>query len=120
MGADEKDFDKITFDAQTAVMIMSHSFAKDLKYLSRLVNKELKYIGLLGPSHRREKLFNEILEKNESLSEQFLDNIYGPAGIDIGAESPQEIAISILAEILSVTRNQKPISLRNKPIAIRQ
>lgn len=114
----EKELDAIRFDAQTAVVIMSHSYAKDLRYLSRLVNKELIYIGLLGPRRRREQLFNELLEKNEWLSEQFFDKIYGPAGINIGAETPQEIAISILAEILSVIRNQKPISLKDKPVAI--
>jgi xanthine/CO dehydrogenase XdhC/CoxF family maturation factor len=50
----------------------------------------------------------------------FFDKIFGPSGINIGAETPQEIAISILAEILSVIRNQKPISLRDKQIGIHQ
>ena len=101
-------------------MMMSHSYVKDLKYLSEILETETSYIGLLGPSKRKEKLLNELIEHNDSLSESFFDKIYGPSGINIGAETPQEIAISILAEILSVIRNQKPISLRDKQIGIHQ
>jgi xanthine/CO dehydrogenase XdhC/CoxF family maturation factor len=100
--------------------MMSHSYVKDLKYLSELVEKEISYIGLLGPSKRREKLLHDLLEKSDLISDDFFDKIHGPAGINIGAETPQEIAISILAEILSVIRNQKPISLKDKQIGIHQ
>ncbi len=120
LGIDEKEFGKITFDSQTAVIMMSHSYVKDLKYLSELTQKETSYIGLLGPSKRREKLLNDLLENNEFVSDNFFSKIYGPSGINIGAETPQEIAISILAEILSVIRNQKPISLKDKQIGIHQ
>ena len=116
----EKEFSALTFDSQTAVIMMSHSYVKDLKYLSELVEKEISYIGLLGPSKRREKLLHDLLEKNDLISDDFFDKIHGPAGINIGAETPQEIAISILAEILSVIRNQKPISLKDKQIGIHQ
>ena len=50
----------------------------------------------------------------------FLENIHGPAGLDIGAETPQEIAISIMAEILAVVRKKQPIMLREKTIGIHQ
>jgi xanthine dehydrogenase accessory factor len=120
LGINEKEFSALTFDSQTAIIMMSHSYVKDLKYLSELVEKEISYIGLLGPSKRREKLLHDLLEKNDLISDDFFDKIYGPAGINIGAETPQEIAISILAEILSVIRNQKPISLKDKQIGIHQ
>ena len=119
-GINEKEFSALPFDSQTAVIMMSHSYVKDLKYLSELVEKEISYIGLLGPSKRREKLLHDLLEKNDLISDDFFDKIHGPAGINIGAETPQEIAISILAEILSVIRNQKPISLKDKQIGIHQ
>lgn len=120
LGISEKEFGKLELDSQTALMFMTHSYAKDLKYLLASVNKKVPYIGLLGPSKRREKLMNELLERNEDIQEEFLDRIHGPAGINIGAETPQEIAISILAEILSVIRNQKPVSLKNKLGGIHQ
>ncbi len=116
----EKEFSAISFDSQTAVVIMSHSYVRDLKYLSELIDKKVNYIGLLGPRKRREKLLNDLIEKNDLISEDFFDKLYGPAGINIGAETPQEIAISILAEILSVIRNQKPIYLKDKQIGIHQ
>jgi len=119
-GIHEKEFSTISIDSQTAVVIMSHSYVRDLKYLSELLGKDVNYIGLLGPSKRREKLLNDLIEKNDLISEDFFDKIYGPAGINIGAETPQEIAISILGEILSVIRNQKPIYLKDKQIGIHQ
>ena len=119
-GINEKEFSTISIDSQTAVVIMSHSYVRDLKYLSELLGKDVNYIGLLGPSKRREKLLNDLIEKNDLISEGFFDKLYGPSGINIGAETPQEIAISILAEILSVIRNQKPIYLKDKQIGIHQ
>jgi len=119
-GINETEFSSLPFDHQTAVMMMTHSYVKDLKYLSSILEKEIPYVGLLGPSKRREKLIHEILERNEDISDLFFDRLHGPAGINIGAETPQEIAVSILAEILSVIRNQKPISLKDKTSGIHQ
>jgi len=119
-GINEKELNGFSFDSQTAVVIMSHSYVRDLKYLYELVGKEVVYIGLLGPSKRKEKLLNDLIEKSDLISEGFFDKIYGPSGINIGAETPQEIAISILGEILSVIRNQKPIYLKDKQIGIHQ
>jgi xanthine/CO dehydrogenase XdhC/CoxF family maturation factor len=101
-------------DAQTAIVVMTHSYAKDLRYLLGLKETDPAYLGLLGPARRREKLLNELLERFPEVSDLFFDKIHGPAGINIGAETPQEIAISILAEILSVTRAQQPMLLKNK------
>ncbi|MDC8006169.1 XdhC family protein [Aureisphaera galaxeae] len=114
LGIDEKAFGQLSFDPQTAVVLMAHSFVKDLKYLSALRDKKLTYIALLGPAKRRERLLNELLDKYGDLSDVFLEAIHGPAGINIGAETAQEIAISIMAEILSVFRNEKPVSLKDK------
>ncbi len=105
----------ITVDENTAVVVMTHSFAKDLGYMLSLSKFPLgAYIGLLGPSKRREKLFDALLERHPEITELFIDTVHGPAGLDIGAETPQEITISILSEILSVIRKKEPIGLRNK------
>lgn len=120
LGISEQEFASFQFDNQTALMFMTHSYVKDLKYLAAILDKEVPYIGLLGPSKRREKLINEILERDQDISDEFFDRLHGPAGINIGAETAQEISISILAEILTVIRNQKPISLKNKTGGIHQ
>lgn len=101
-------------DSQTAVMIMTHSFVKDLKYLLALKESEPVYLGLLGPSKRREKLLGEFIERCPMVSDTFFDRIHGPAGLDIGAETAQEISIAILSEILSVIRGKEPMMLRDK------
>ena len=101
-------------DDQTAIILMSHNFANDLKFLIELKDTEPAYIGLLGPAHRREKLLSQFIEYYPDVNEIFIDQIHGPAGLNIGAETPQEIAISILSEVLSVVRDKKPILLKEK------
>jgi xanthine/CO dehydrogenase XdhC/CoxF family maturation factor len=99
---------------QTAVLLMTHSYVKDLKYLLRIRNTQPAYLGILGPAKRREKLFNELIERYPEIDDSFFDTIYGPSGLNIGAETAQEIAIAIMAEILTVVRQQKPIMLKHK------
>ena len=99
---------------------MTHSYVKDIKYLSAARNMNVPYLGLLGPSKRREKLMNEMMERFEDVEDHFFDKLHGPAGINIGAETPQEIAVSIISEILSVIRNQEPMSLKDKKTGIHQ
>lgn len=105
-------------DKQTAIVLMTHSYSKDFKYLIQLAQTQPIYLGILGPFKRRERLLNDLLEYLPETEESFLECIYGPSGLDLGAEGPQEIAISILAEILSVLRKSNPISLRDKSGAI--
>lgn len=101
-------------DAQTAVVLMSHSFNKDLNYLIALKETRPAYFGLLGPAHRRERLFNHFLELHPETDAEFIEAMHGPSGLNIGAESATEIAVSIVSEILSATRQQNPIPLRDK------
>ena len=111
------EFDKIDtslLDEQTAVVLMSHSLNKDIQYLIALKEIKPAYFGLLGPGHRRERIISEFLNYCPDVSPEFLDFLHGPAGINIGAESASEIAVSILAEILSIVRKQTPMALREK------
>jgi xanthine/CO dehydrogenase XdhC/CoxF family maturation factor len=105
-------------NSQTAIVFMTHSYAKDLQYLLAFKNSNPIYMGLLGPFNRREKLITDLIEQFPEVETAFLDKMYGPAGLNIGAETSQEIAVSICAEILSVTRQQKPDFLKNKTTAI--
>jgi xanthine/CO dehydrogenase XdhC/CoxF family maturation factor len=104
----------LTIDKETAVILMNHNYAKDLRFLLAIKDEDPVYIGLLGSVKRREQLFNEIIELHPEIETDFLDKIYGPAGLDIGAVTPQEIAISVISEILTVVREKKAVSLRQK------
>lgn len=98
-------------DDQTAIVLMTHNFANDLRYLVALKDSAPSYIGLLGPGKRRDDLLSQFIEYCPNASDSFLESMHGPAGINIGAETPQEIAISILSEILAFTRKREPKSL---------
>jgi xanthine/CO dehydrogenase XdhC/CoxF family maturation factor len=101
-------------DSQTAIVLMNHNYAKDLQYLLRLKESKPFYIGLLGPFKRREELLNEFIEACPNVEEDFLDAVHGPAGLNIGAETPQEIAVAIVSEILTVNRSKSPVKLKHK------
>jgi xanthine dehydrogenase accessory factor len=108
------NIDTSLLDKQTAVVLMSHSLHKDVQYLIALKDAKPAYLGLLGPGHRRERILSEFMNFCPDVSPEFLEQLHGPAGINIGAESASEIAVSILAEILSVIRGQTPMALREK------
>ena len=109
-----EDLSEITMDDQTAVILMTHNFARDLNYLIAIKDRFNGYIGLLGSYDRREKMITQLIEKYHDIDMDFLDNIHGPSGLDIGAETPQEIAISIISEVLAFTRKSTPMKLRTK------
>ena len=109
-----EQWDPPEMDGQTAVVLMTHSYTKDLKYLIRLTESRPAYLGVLGPASRRERLLGDLMDRLQAPDNAFFDRLHGPAGIDIGAETPQEIALSILAEILSVIRESNPVPLREK------
>lgn len=107
-------FSTSSIDAQTAILLMNHNYALDFKWLTILHKTRPAYIGLLGPSKRREKMLGDFLDHVPEAEPEFLDCVHGPAGLNIGAETPQEIAVSILSEILSVIRKQEPFHLKEK------
>ncbi len=86
--------DEVTLDEVDAAVIMSHNLEHDAVYLQQLVVKNLPYLGVLGPKARREFLQAQLGAGEHS--------IHGPAGMDIGAELPESIALSMMAEIHAV------------------
>lgn len=81
-----------------AAVVMSHHLLSDQAYLAALADSSIPYVGLLGPAPRRIRLLHEIGEKAARLS----GRLYGPVGLDIGARSPETIALAIVAEIQAV------------------
>ncbi|NNE25815.1 MAG: hypothetical protein HKN09_03135 [Saprospiraceae bacterium] len=84
-------------DPFTAFIIMSHDIDTDIRNLKRALSEQASYIGLLGPIDRRNKIF-DTLEK-EFTRQLLLEQIFTPVGLDIGARTPEEIAIAIIAEV---------------------
>lgn len=108
------DYSNIHVDEQTAIVIMSHNYASDLGFLLGLQKSQPFYLGILGSAKRKEKLMGDFYDRAEQIEDNFLNKIHAPAGLNIGAITPQEIGISILAEMLTVHRQQEPMMLCHK------
>jgi xanthine/CO dehydrogenase XdhC/CoxF family maturation factor len=85
----------------TACVLMSHNYAYDRDVLAEILPSPSPYIGIIGPRKRFEKMLIDLKERGIRITSDDLNRIHAPAGLDIGAETPDEIAISILAEIQS-------------------
>lgn len=109
-----EEANKITIDKQTAVVLMSHDYKTDLTLLQHYLNTEVLYIGLLGPKKRMIKIQKELSDSGSTIDLEALPNLFAPVGLDIGAESPEEIALSIAAEIVSTLRERDGGALRNR------
>ncbi len=109
---------RLTFTDSTAAVVMTHNYFHDLELLKVLLNRSLRYVGCLGPKHRTERLLSELPDVPDVLDMQRLGQLHAPAGIDIGAETSSEIALSITAEVLAVLRGRRGGSLRARQGAI--
>ncbi|WP_422359485.1 XdhC family protein [Reichenbachiella sp.] len=103
----------------TAVVLMSHNLKYDEEVMRQIVDSDAPYIGILGPKKRANKIFKTLRDqyKIEITSEQ-MDRIHAPIGLDIGAETPDEIAVSIISEIQAKFSNRSGgfIKYRTGPI----
>jgi xanthine/CO dehydrogenase XdhC/CoxF family maturation factor len=106
--------DCVRVDNRTVAVVMTHNYLHDLELLKTLLPSPVRYLGILGPKSRTEKLFQELQEQGITPTENQRQRLYSPVGLDIGADTPEEIALSIVAEIQSVLANHSGGSLRNK------
>ena len=105
-------------DAHTAVILMTHNYNYDLELLAQLLPLPLPYIGVLGPAKKLQRILDELTESGITISRQQRARIHGPAGLDLGAETAAEIALSVISEIKSVFSAAAATSLREKTTAI--
>ncbi len=101
-------------DGNTYVVVMSHNFLRDQDYLRSFLFNPVAYVAMLGPRARLDQLLAGLASEGRTPTAGMLDGVYGPAGVDIGAESPEEIAWSIVAEILAVSRHAGAGHLRDR------
>lgn len=99
-------------DPYTAILLMSHDYNTDLRNLQDALLTDVSYIGLLGPRKRAEKMLDALAAEGHPLSAANRQRLYAPAGLDIGAATPEEIALSILAEIRGHFAGRQGMSLR--------
>lgn len=104
----------ITMDEYTFVVLMTHNYRYDLTVLKNMLNCHNRYIGVLGPKSKLNRMISDLAEEGVEISEEQMQRIYGPVGLDIGAETSEEIALSVAAEIKAVLEGKKGNSLRYK------
>ncbi|WP_462222098.1 XdhC family protein [Ferruginibacter sp.] len=110
----EKVLEQLAIDSQTVFVMMTHNYNYDLAMLKVLLQRKVIYIGMLGPKKKLERMLDELRDEGIALTDEQLNSIYGPVGLEIGAETAEEIALSIIAEIKAVLSNKTGGSLRNK------
>lgn len=99
---------------RTMAVVMTHNYLHDLEILKTLLPSPVRYLGILGPKRRTEKLLQDLQEQGITPTESQLQRFYSPVGLNIGADTPEEIALSIVAEIQAVLTHHSGGSLRNK------
>jgi xanthine/CO dehydrogenase XdhC/CoxF family maturation factor len=108
----EQALEQIEFDEQTVFLLMTHNYNYDMAMLRQLLQKNVAYIGMLGPKKKRERMLTELKEEGLNFTAQQLSVLHSPVGLDIGAETSEEIALSILSEIKALFAGKDVQSLR--------
>jgi xanthine/CO dehydrogenase XdhC/CoxF family maturation factor len=101
-------------DSRTAAIVKSHNYGRDFAALCQLLKLDLPYVGLLGPRKRRDQLLHAVLEEGVAIDAE----IFAPAGLDLGAETPEELALALVSEIQAVFADATAESLRDRKAPI--
>jgi xanthine/CO dehydrogenase XdhC/CoxF family maturation factor len=97
----------ISIGPRTFAVVKTHLIAHDREWARRLLEAGAGYVGLLGPRARTREIVREIGAEAD-------DRVYGPVGLDLGAEGPEQVALSIVAELLAAGSGVEPRHLRAK------
>lgn len=105
---------QIAADNRTAAVIMTHNYGRDREILPALLRSNVFYIGALGPKRRTEQLLEELASAGNDFNDEQLERLFAPIGLDIGADTPEGIALAIVGEIQSVLANRDGGHLRDR------
>ena len=95
-------------EPDAAVALMTHDFPRDAKILAALAGRPIRYLGMLGPRNRAERLLAQAADASKW-------SAFYPVGLDVGADNPELIALAIVAEIQAVLAGRPGGMLRNRP-----
>ncbi len=107
---DYGEVDQLVIDEATAIALMSHDYDWDKRMVQQLLPRSPRYLGMLGPRKRAVSM-DEELPDHDLLG---FPNLFAPIGLDIGAETPEEIAASLVSEIIMVFRDRQGGPLRRR------
>ena len=107
--------DQLQIDGNTLFLLMTHNYKYDIALLKTLLPTVVPYIGILGPKSKWQRMRDDLEQSGIVLSTTDQERIFTPVGLDIGAETSEEIAISIVAEIQAFLKGKTGTSLKFKP-----
>ena len=94
--------DRVELDERSLVVVMTHNYHHDLELLEFLLPAPVRYLGVIGPRQRTRQLLADLAKRGVAPGEERLRSLHGPLGLDIGGDTPEEIALAALAEIQAV------------------
>jgi xanthine dehydrogenase accessory factor len=112
----EQALAQINIDSRTIFVLMTHNYNYDMAMLKQLLPLELTYVACLGPKKRLNRMLDELREEGLNITPPQLQSIYGPAGLDIGSETSDEIALSIISEMQAILKKRTGTPLREKAV----
>ncbi|OYT71189.1 MAG: alanine dehydrogenase [Chloracidobacterium sp. CP2_5A] len=112
--------DELPMEALDCVVVMTHHYPSDKSIARRLAAVRPRYVGLLGPRRRTERILKELADEGAPVPAGVVADWRFPVGLDLGAETPAEIAAAIVAEILAVTRGHSGTPLRDRAAPIHE
>ncbi|MCP9494688.1 MAG: XdhC family protein [Pyrinomonadaceae bacterium MAG19_C2-C3] len=99
---------------RNAAIVMTHNFTHDAELFKTLIHSPAPYVGMLGPKRRTERIIAEAMAEGLTISDVESSRLHTPIGLDLGAETPEEIALSIIAEIRAVVSNHEGGFLKHR------
>jgi xanthine/CO dehydrogenase XdhC/CoxF family maturation factor len=106
----DEDSVALPSDADTYAVVMTHSLRHDTAWVRRLIAAPVAYVGALGPRARTQRILAELGTTDA--------RVFGPVGLDIGADGPEQVALSVVAELLAVRSRREPRHLRERELAV--
>lgn len=105
-------------DGNALAVVMTHHYVHDLPLLRDLLLRPLRYLGLLGPRKRAEKILSDLAAEGIVVTPDQRARLHAPVGLDLGADAPEQVALAMVAEMHSVLagRDAQPLHLRQRPI----
>ena len=109
---------QISLLGECAVVIMNHQYELDRDALEYVLRQRPTYVGMLGPRKRTDRILDELAKRGTSFSDDELAPLHAPAGLDLGSETPEQIALSILAEVQASLAGRSAGKLRSRSAPI--
>ena len=110
--------DRVALDAGTLAVVMTHHYVHDVPLLGALLPRPLAFLGLLGPKKRADKILADLAGAGVAVTLEQRTRLHAPVGLDLGADSPEQVALAIVAEMQATLsgRDAQPLRQRTRPI----